>query len=119
VQNHLAFFKSIEQIKDTECALGFRFGRDIYITSWMNFAADIQWNIPGTDLDASSLNGRADYIRRSYGPADGGMMIMPRRRSLVNGVEAPYEVMVRLAQVDMNALLDEEGGVRDWYERVI
>ncbi|KAF2690943.1 hypothetical protein K458DRAFT_355283 [Lentithecium fluviatile CBS 122367] len=129
VENHLAFFKSIKQIKSTECgllftpltfsALGFKFGFDLYITSWMNFAADLQWNIPGTDLDENSLHGRADYIRRTYGPSDGGMMIMPRRRSLVNGMEAPYEIMVRLAAVDMKTLLAEEGGISKWCQRVI
>lgn len=118
-ENHMAFMQSIKHIKDTECALGFRFGWDIYITSWLNFGADLQWNIPGTDLNKDSLNGRADFIRRAYLPSDGGIMVMPRRRSKVNGVEAPYEVIVRLAEVDMNALLNEEGGLRDWAQNVI
>ncbi|KAF1975963.1 trichothecene 3-O-acetyltransferas-like protein [Bimuria novae-zelandiae CBS 107.79] len=116
---HVGFFKSIDPITDNEVGLAFRFGMDIYITSWMNFGADIQWNIPGTDLDEHSLGGRPEFIRRSYGPADGGMMIMPRRRHLVNGEEAPYEVMVRLAEVDMNRLMEEEGGFREWADRVI
>lgn len=119
VTKHIGFFKSIDQVKDTECALGFRFGMDIYITSWMNFGAELQWGIPGTDLDEGSLDGRVDFVRRSFGPSDGGMMIMPRRRALVKGEEAPYEVMVRLATVDMNRLLEEEGGLSSWAERVI
>lgn len=119
VLQHLTFFNSIEEIEDTECALGFRFGLDIYITSWMNFGGDIQWGIPGTDLSKQGLDGRPDYIRRTYGPSDGGMMIMPRRRSLVNGEEAPYEVMVRLATVDMETLLNEPNGLSSWAEKVI
>lgn len=119
VSNHLGFFKSIGKITDTECGLAFKFGMDIYITSWMNFGADIQWGIPGTDLDEASLGGRPEFIRRSYGPSDGGMMIMPRRRHLANGEEAPYEVMVRLATVDMQRLLKEEGGLSTWAERII
>ncbi|KAF1960457.1 trichothecene 3-O-acetyltransferas-like protein [Byssothecium circinans] len=119
VQGQLTFFKSIEDIKDTECALGFRFGLDIYITSWMNFGADIQWGIPGTDLSTGSLNGRPDFIRKTYGPSDGGIMIMPRRRSFVDGKEAPYEVMVRLASCDMETLLNEKGGFKSWTDNVI
>ena len=119
VLRHLSFFASIDEIKDTECALGFRFGLDMYITSWMNFGGDIEWGIPGTDLTASGLHGRPDYIRRTYGPSDGGMMVMPRRRHLVNGEDAPYEVMVRLATVDMERLLNEPDGLASWAERVI
>lgn len=119
VNQQLGFFKSLQQIGDTECALGFRFGRDIYVTSWLNFAADLQWNIPGTDLDENSLNGRADYIRRFHNPSDGGLMIMPRRRGLINGVEAPYEILVRLANVDMAALQAENGGLSEWYDTII
>lgn len=85
----------------------------------MNFGADIQWGIPGTDLCARSLNGRPDFIRKTYGAADGGIMIMPRRRALVHGIEAPYEVMVRLAACDMDTLLNEAGGLKSWAESVI
>lgn len=119
VSNHLGFFKSIDAITDTELGLGFRFGMDIYITSWMNFGADLQWGIPGTDLEEQSLGGRPEFIRRSYGVADGGMMIMPRRRHQMNGNDAPYEVMVRLAKVDMERLLEEKGGLSEWAERII
>ena len=119
VNSQLAFFKSIEQIGDTECALGFRFGRDIYVTSWMNFSADLQWNIPGTDLEEDSLNGRAEFIRRWHNASDGGMMIMPRRRTLVKGKEAPYEILIRLAKVDLETLWNEEGGLREWSEHLI
>jgi hypothetical protein len=119
VLKHLGFFKSVHTITDTESGLGFRFGMDIYITSWMNFGADLQWGIPGTDLEEQSLGGRPEFIRRSYGVADGGMMIMPRRRHKTNGVEAPYEVMVRLAKVDMERLLQEKGGLSEWAERIL
>ncbi|KAF2872358.1 trichothecene 3-O-acetyltransferas-like protein [Massariosphaeria phaeospora] len=112
-KRQLGFFKSIDPIRDTECALGFRFGLDMYITSWMNFGADIEWNIPGTTLAIP------EFIRRTYNPSDGGMMIWPRKRILVDGVEAPYEVMVRLAFKDMQTLLHEEGGLSHWAERII
>jgi hypothetical protein len=118
VQRHLGFFKSIEEITDNECALAFRFGFDIYLSSWMNFGADIKWGIPGTDLNARSLQGRPEIIRRTYGPSDGGIQIMPRSCELMDG-KAPYEVMVRLATVDMETLLNEKGGLASWAERIV
>ena len=47
------------------------------------------------------------------------MTIMPRRRDVINGVDAPYEVVVRLATEDMERVLAEEGGLSSWAERVI
>jgi len=85
----------------------------------MNFSADLQWNIPGTDLNKHSLDGRAEFIRRWHNASDGGMMIMPRRRTLVNGKEAPYEILIRLAAVDLETLKKEEGGLYDWCERIV
>jgi hypothetical protein len=114
VWRHLAFFKSRTPIKDTEPELKFRFGPDLYITSWMNFGADHIWNIPGT------ASGRPEYIRRtSERNADGGMTILPRRREIVDGKEAPYEMLVRLATEDMQRLEAEPSGLRSWAERVI
>jgi hypothetical protein len=113
----MAFFKSIERIRDTECALALRFGTDIYITSWLNFAADLRWGIPGTDLDTGSLDGRPEFIRRLYNPSDGGMIFLPRRRKPVNGEEAPFEILVRLAEEDMDRVLNEEGGLKSWADR--
>jgi hypothetical protein len=118
IARQMAFFRSIEQIRDTECALALRFGPDIYITSWLNFAADLRWGIPGTDLDPMSLDGRPEFIRRLYNPSDGGMMFLPRRRSEVNGKEAPFEIIVRLAQEDMDRLLNEKGGLKSWADVV-
>jgi hypothetical protein len=115
----MAFFKSIERIRDTECALKLRFGPDIYITSWLNFAADLRWGIPGTDLGSASLDGRPEFIRRLYNPSDGGMIFLPRRRKPVNGAEAPFEILVRLAQEDMDRVLNEEGGLKSWADAVI
>lgn len=115
----MAFFKGIERIQDTECALALRFGPDIYITSWLNFAADLRWGIPGTDLDKNSLDGRPEFIRRLYNPSDGGMIFLPRRRMPVNGVEAPFEILVRLAEDDMDRLLNEEGGLKKYVDVVI
>ncbi|KAL5120141.1 hypothetical protein ACEQ8H_001967 [Pleosporales sp. CAS-2024a] len=119
IATQLGFFKSIERIRDTECALALRFGTDIYITSWLNFAADLRWGIPGTDLGTASLDGRPEFIRRLYNPSDGGMIFLPRRREPVNGAEAPYEILVRLAQEDMDRVLSEEGGLNIWTDAVI
>jgi hypothetical protein len=115
----MIFFKSIERIRDTECALALRFGADIYITSWLNFAADLRWGIPGTDLGTESLDGRAEFIRRLYNPSDGGMIFLPRRRKPVNGAEAPFEILVRLAQEDMDRVLTEKDGLKKWADAVI
>ncbi|KAF2849025.1 trichothecene 3-O-acetyltransferas-like protein [Plenodomus tracheiphilus IPT5] len=119
ISRHLTFFKSIDRITDTECALALSFGADIYITSWLNFGADLRWGIPGTDLGEKSLNGRPEFIRRSYGPGDGGMIFLPRRRQPANDTEAPFEVLVRLAEEDMNRVLNEEGGLSSWADAAI
>ncbi|KAH7094490.1 trichothecene 3-O-acetyltransferas-like protein [Paraphoma chrysanthemicola] len=119
IAGQMTFFKSIERIRDTECALALRFGTDIYITSWLNFAADLRWGIPGTDLDAKSLDGRPEFIRRLYNPSDGGMIFLPRRRKPVSGAEAPFEILVRLAQEDMDRVLSEPGGLKSWADAVI
>ncbi len=119
ISRHMAFFKSIKQITDTECALAMYFGSDIYITSWLNFGADFQWGIPGTDLDKNSLGGRPEFIRRGYGPSDGGIVFFPRRRQVAHQSEAPFEVLVRLADEDMDRVLREEGGLGSWADAVI
>jgi hypothetical protein len=119
VNRHLTFFKSIEVITDTEVALALTFGSDIYISSWLNFGADLSWGIPGTDLDKDSLAGRPEFIRRSYGPGDGGMIFLPRRRQLVNEKEAPFEILVRLADEDMTRVLNEESGLSCWADAII
>ena len=113
VHRHLAFFKDKTPITDTEPALRFRFGPDIYITSWMNFGGDHRWGIPGTTLE------RPEFIRRPTEPSDGGIIIMPRRRAVVDGEEAPYEIMVRLATEDMERLEGEEGGLSWWADRIV
>ncbi|CAI9634526.1 unnamed protein product [Alternaria burnsii] len=119
VNRHLTFFKSIEEITDTEVALALTFGSDIYISSWLNFGADLSWGIPGTDLDKDSLAGRPEFIRRSYGPGDGGMIFLPRRRQLVHEEEAPFEILVRLADEDMTRVLNEESGLSCWADAII
>ncbi|KAI8934321.1 hypothetical protein NX059_009058 [Plenodomus lindquistii] len=119
ISRHLTFFKSIERITDTECALALSFGADIYITSWLNFGADLRWGIPGTDLGEKTLNGRPEFIRRSYGPGDGGMIFLPRRRQPSAGVEAPFEVLVRLAEEDMDRVLKEKDGLSKWADAAI
>jgi hypothetical protein len=119
ISRHLTFFDSIERIRDTECALALRFGSDIYITSWLNFGADLRWGIPGTDLGAESLDGRPEFIRRLYNPSDGGIMFLPRRRVPVDGAEAPFEILVRLAEEDMDRVLNETDGLQSWADSVI
>ncbi|RAR12506.1 hypothetical protein DDE82_000217 [Stemphylium lycopersici] len=119
VSRHLSFFKSIEQITDTELALALTFGSDMYISSWLNFGADLSWGIPGTDQGKQSLAGRPEFIRRTHAPGDGGMIFLPRRRQPANQTEAPFEILVRLAEEDMTRVLEEEGGLSSWAEAVI
>ncbi|KAF2127142.1 trichothecene 3-O-acetyltransferas-like protein [Dothidotthia symphoricarpi CBS 119687] len=119
VTRHLTFFKSIEHIQDTECGLALFGGSDIYITSWLNFGADLRWCIPGTDCTQGGLEGRPEYVRRAYGPGDGGMIFLPRRREPTKGGEAPFEILVRLADEDMQRLLNEKGGLASWADAVI
>jgi hypothetical protein len=119
ISRHMTFFKSIERITDTEVALALTFGPDMYISSWLNFGADLSWGIPGTDVSKDSLAGRAEFIRRSYGPGDGGMIFLPRRRQPANDIEAPFEILVRLAEEDMIRLLDEKGGLKSWADAVV
>lgn len=119
VSRHLSFFKSIEQITDTELALALTFGSDMYISSWLNFGADLSWGIPGTDQGKQSLAGRPEFIRRTHAPGDGGMIFLPRRRQPANQTEAPFEILVRLAEEDMTRLLEEEGGLSSWADAVI
>jgi trichothecene 3-O-acetyltransferase len=114
VLRNLAYFKDKECTRDTEPALGFRFGPDLYITSWLNFGADNIWNIPGTTSE------RPEYIRRATDRrSDGGVIILPRRRAVIDDQEAPYEILVRLASEDMQRLEEEEGGLCSWTERVV
>jgi hypothetical protein len=115
----LSFFKSIDRITDTEIALSIQFNSDIYMSSWINFGADLSWGIPGTDLGRNSLAGRPEFIRRTYGPSDGGMIFLPRRRQNSNDTEAPFEILVRLAEEDMMRLLNEEGGLMSWADVAI
>ncbi|KAL6170802.1 hypothetical protein ACJQWK_03761 [Exserohilum turcicum] len=119
VTRHLNFFKTVDQITDTEVSLALNFGSDMYISSWLNFGADLSWGIPGTDQGKQSLAGRPEFIRRTYGPSDGGMIFLPRRRQPVNQEEAPFEILVRLAEEDMTRVLNEEGGLRSWADAVI
>lgn len=114
VERQLAFLASLETITDTEKAVGFLFGPDVYMTSWLNFNAFAEFDIPG----AGST--RAEFIRRTHSTVDGGIMILPRRREFIDGVEAPYEVVVRLACEDMKRVRDEEDGLeKRWAEKVI
>ncbi|KAH6639870.1 trichothecene 3-O-acetyltransferas-like protein [Boeremia exigua] len=119
IDRHFAFFKGLQEIKDTECALALRFGSDCYITSWLNFGADYRWGIPGTDLAEDSLGGRPEFIRRAYGPGDGGIIFLPRRRHVANDAEAPFEILVRLTKEDMDRVLNEDGGLCSWSEAVV
>ncbi|KAJ4986235.1 hypothetical protein SVAN01_08282 [Stagonosporopsis vannaccii] len=119
IDRHFAFFKGVKEIKDTECALALKFGSDCYITSWLNFGADYRWGIPGTDLAEDSLGGRPEFIRRAWGPGDGGMIFLPRRRHVANDAEAPFEILARLSKEDMDRVLKEDGGLCSWSEAVV
>ncbi|CAI6342351.1 unnamed protein product [Periconia digitata] len=113
-QRHFAYFQSIDRIIDTEISLQFNRGPDLYITSWMHFGAEYEWDIPGTTSKSP------EYIRRTHSPSDGGVIIMPRRIEVDTcGREAPYEVLIRLASEDMGGLVNKEGGLASWSERVI
>lgn len=119
ISRHMSFFKSIDRISDTEIALSVQFSSDMYISSWLNFGADFAWGIPGTDLHKDSLAGRPEFIRRTYAPSDGGMIFLPRRRQTTNNTEAPFEILVRLAEEDMERLLTEDGGLMSWADAAI
>ncbi|CAI6342371.1 unnamed protein product [Periconia digitata] len=113
-QRHFAYFQSIDRIIDTEISLQFNRGPDLYITSWMHFGAECEWDIPGTTSKSP------EYIRRTYSPSDGGIIIMPRRRETGPcGKEAQYEVLIRLAGEDMERLMTEEGGLVSWSDRIV
>ena len=62
---------------------------------------------------------RSEFVRRAHSPSDGGVIIYPRRREIVDGLEAPYEVLVRLASEDMVRLLGEENGFKDLAEMIV
>jgi hypothetical protein len=47
------------------------------------------------------------------------MIFLPRRRHLANGTEAPFEILVRLTEEDMDRVLKEDGGLRSWSEAVV
>jgi len=72
-------------------------GPDLYITSWMHMGADRQWSIPGTS------SSQAAAIRRSAWVSEGGITVLPRKRDREDVVGAAYEVMVSLAEADMEA----------------
>ncbi|KAF2709392.1 hypothetical protein K504DRAFT_273448 [Pleomassaria siparia CBS 279.74] len=114
VNDHVSFFHSIEPITNTEIALQFRFGPDLYITSWMHAGIlTREWDIPGTSSAVP------EYFRRVYGLSDGALNIMPRRSSPHGRPQDPYEVSLRLATEDMDRVLEEKGGLASWAERVI
>ncbi|KAF2018106.1 hypothetical protein BU24DRAFT_343340 [Aaosphaeria arxii CBS 175.79] len=114
VQRHLSYFQSLCPITNTEINLKFNTGPDLYITSWLHFGADLAWGIPGTSSPTP------DFIRRTHSPSDGGIIIMPRKSGVVNGKEAPYEVLIRLATEDMERLISEEDGlIKKWAGKIV
>ncbi|CAA9963150.1 Transferase domain containing protein [Pyrenophora teres f. maculata] len=84
-------------------------GPDLYITSWMHMGVDREWCIPGTSSN------QATAIRRSAWVSEGGITILPRKKDGDGGEGSPYEVMISLAEADMEAF---EKGVEDggWLE---
>ncbi|ORY05574.1 transferase family-domain-containing protein [Clohesyomyces aquaticus] len=113
VECHLRFFAAQENIGKVDLALRFSFASDMFITSWMNFGAEHEWCIPGTATAAP------EFIRKPHSVEDGGIIIMPRRRGVVDGFEAPYEVLVQLAGEDMDRLLAEEEGLKKWADQIV
>ena len=113
VQRQLGYFLSVKSVMNTENTLRVYWGPDMYITSWVDFGAEHSWGIPGT------MSNVPEFIRRTYSASDGGMIILPRKREIIEGIEAPYEVLVRLAREDMARLLTEEGGLAGWAERIV
>ena len=47
------------------------------------------------------------------------MIFLPRRRQLVHEEEAPFEILVRLADEDMTRVLNEESGLSCWADAII
>ncbi|KAF2258346.1 hypothetical protein CC78DRAFT_572585 [Lojkania enalia] len=114
IHDHFAYLASLGPIVDTELAMRFRFGPDMYMTSWTNFEAYEDWNIPGTATPAP------EFFRRSHSEIDGGIVFLPRKPNAnVDGTEPPYEILIRIAEVDMKRLIDEEGGLATWAERIL
>ncbi|KAF2471714.1 trichothecene 3-O-acetyltransferas-like protein [Lindgomyces ingoldianus] len=113
VNRHLAFFNAQENLSEIKLALRFKFASDMFITSWMNFGAEHEWCIPGAATRSP------EFIRKPHSVEDGGIIIMPRRRGVFDGIEAPYEVLVQLAGDDMERLLNEEGGLATWAEHIV
>ncbi|KAF2736447.1 hypothetical protein EJ04DRAFT_489965 [Polyplosphaeria fusca] len=103
IDRHLRFLRPRGPITDTELHMKHRFGPDLYMTSWMNQQVYEEWNIPGAGTS------RPTYFRRAHSEIDGGIVFMPRR-----GVNGPYEILVRIAQQDMDALVAEERGLASW-----
>ncbi|KAF2108217.1 transferase family-domain-containing protein [Lophiotrema nucula] len=111
ILRHLLYFAHRGPITDTELGINFSFGPDMYMTSWLNFEAYEEWNIPGAAP-------RPEFFRRSHSELDGGIVFLPRPREKINGVDAPYEILVRIAEEDMNRLVSEEQGLSKWCETI-
>jgi BAHD acyltransferase len=73
--------------------LTFANGPDLYITSWQRMGADREWFIPGTS------SAKPTAVRRAAWQSEGGIVVLPRRED----DEAPYEIMVSLAEEEMAA----------------
>ncbi|USP72967.1 hypothetical protein yc1106_00241 [Curvularia clavata] len=80
-------------------------GPDLYITSWQHMGADREWCIPGTGDTQPSA------IRRAAWASEGGIVVLPRKADKEGNMSAPYEVMISLAEKDMDAFENslEEG----------
>ncbi|KAF2185590.1 hypothetical protein K469DRAFT_726702 [Zopfia rhizophila CBS 207.26] len=109
VKDHLSFFSTVPKFDDVSLGLHFSFGTDLFITSWMNFGAEHEWDIPGT------TSRKPEFIRKPHSAEDGGVLIMPRRYE----EDAPYEVLIQLANEDMARLLNEVGGLTEWADKVV
>ncbi|KAF1848112.1 uncharacterized protein K460DRAFT_276289 [Cucurbitaria berberidis CBS 394.84] len=94
VTNRLAYIaSSAPPLIDTH-ELTFSNGPDLYITSWEHMGADCEWDIPGTG------SAKPTALRRAAWVSEGGIVVLPRQQD----GDAPYEVLVSLAEEDMMRL---------------
>jgi hypothetical protein len=88
---------------------------NMFLTSWLHYGSQCEWNIPGTNTVFP------DAIRKPWSTDEGGNIIMPRRRKTSDGqdTKAPYEVLIQLVDKDMATMEAEKGGLTTYAERVI
>ncbi|KAK8233896.1 transferase family-domain-containing protein [Phyllosticta capitalensis] len=71
----------------------------IFLSSWVNFGADVDFAIPGT------TTGCAQYVRKPWSASEGACNILPRKGGTKG--DADWEVLVQLSVEDMERLCVE------------